>query len=146
MTVPNVTITWCRGNAKCKWCEQPISIGTPMVRVFFWNRGNEDSRKWNRQYCYHFPDCYSKQGMDYLNRNPYVPKPRKQRTLLSVENKRKRFLLIRKFNELSQRRGKIKDDYPDSLLLEANLTKRMVDIMLEVATVGGVPEAWAGKI
>ena len=147
MTIPNVTITWCgNGKARCKWCEQPIATGTAMVRVYYWNKGNEERRSWNIQNCYHFPDCYVAQGKDYLDRNPYVVKVRARRNLLSPEDKRKRFLLIRRFNELVQRRNKIAVGYPDNLAVEIQLTERMVEVMMEVAVLGGVPKSWAGKI
>jgi len=155
VTIPNVTIGWCRskgkgGAIKCKWCELPIEIGTAMVRVFFWNKGNENSRKWNVQHCYHFqedgPNCYVKQGLAYLEKNPYVPHARGIIHLLSEENKRKRFLLVRKFNELHQRKSNIKVEYPDNLPIEANLIERMVGVMMEVSGLGGVPKSWAGKI
>jgi len=117
-----------------------------MVRVFYWNKGNEETRRWNTQQCYHFPDCYVKQGMDYLARNPYAPRVRVRKVVLSPEDARKRFLLVRKFNELVQRRGKLVDGYPESLLSEANLTRKMVEVMLEVATLGGVPKSWSQKL
>lgn len=151
MTVPNVTIGWCRskgkgGAIKCKWCELPIEIGTAMVRVFFWNKGNEEKRKWNVQHCYHFPDCYSKQGMAYLEKNPYIPHARGIIHKLDDLDKRKRFLLVRRFNELHQRKSNIKVAYPDNLPIEANLIERMAEVMKEVAGLGGVPKSWAEKI
>ncbi len=145
MTIPNVIISWCQRAAQCRWCEQSITKGTPMVKVFFWNKGDDGSRRWNISLYYHFPDCYSKQGMDYLNRNPYVPKIGRKNKPAS-EDRRKRFLLIRRFNELHQRKSRIVDNYPDSLLVEVELTKRMVDVMLEVAILGGVPKSWSEKL
>ena len=146
MTAPNVTIKWCQKKARCRWCEQFVELGTPMVKVFFWNKGEDGNRKWNISHYYHFPECYAKQGLDYLNRNPYVPHARGRKTKLPEADRRKRFLLVRKFNELVQRRNNIKLPYPDSLAMEAQLTKRMVDTMLEITTVGGVPKSWVKKV
>ena len=142
MTIPNVTMVWCHKKATCKWCEQPIEVTSAMVRVFFWNKGG-DNRRWNVQLCFH-PECWVKQGMDYLNKNPYVPI--NKRITLSKEDARKRFLLIRRFNALVQRKNKIKSDYPDNMLVEIRLTNQMVEIMLDVAILGGVPKTWAEKI
>ena len=142
MTIPNVTMVWCQKKATCRWCEQPIEVATPMVRVFFWNKGQEDNRRWNVQHCYH-PECWIKQGLDYLNKNPYVPK--NKRIMLSKEDARKRFLLVRKFHALVQRKDNIKSEYPDNILTEARITNQMVEIMLEMALLGGVPKSWAEK-
>jgi len=152
MTIPNVTITWCRRKAKCRWCEQPIEIATPMVRVFFWNKGNIESRKWNSQNCYH-PECWIKQGLEYLEKNPFVyhktdntRQTKVNNSPLSEEDKRNRYLLVRRFNELAQRKNNIKTPYPDCLPIEANIIKNMTNIMMEVAVLGGVPKSWAAKI
>jgi len=148
MTIPNVTILWCRKQATCHYCGQPIEIGTAMVKVFFWNKGNEDKRYWNTQHCYHLdnPACWVKQGLDYLEKNPFVPHVRGRVRALSKEDSRKRYLLVRRFNEMYQRKNNIKAPYPDNLPIEARLIKQMVDIMMEVAGLGGVPKSWAEKI
>lgn len=151
MTVPNVTIVWCRKKATCKWCEQPIDIATAMVRVFFWNKGEDGNRKWNAQFCYHVVNqdgthCWDEQGLDYLRRNPYVPHRRGRKPSLSVEDTRKRYLLVRKFHALSQRRKNMNHSYPDSLLVDERLTKQMVNIMMEIVPLGGVPKSWVEKL
>ncbi len=142
--IPNVTMRWCQRKATCRWCELPIVTGTAVVAVFFWNKGSGD-RRWNTQICYH-PDCWVKQGLDYLDRNPYVPVRVRDKLKLSVEDKRKRFLLVRRFHALEQRKGNVKADYPDKLLVEVRLTKQMADIMLDVARIGGIPKSWAEKL
>jgi len=146
LTIPNVTMRWCQNRAECKWCQQYIEPGQPLVAVLFWNRGS-DGRRWNTQQCYH-PQCWIEQGLDYLKRNPYVPyrQGRKGYTELSVEDKRKRFLLVRKFHALEQRRKNIRAEFPESLLVESMLTKQMAEIMLDVARLGGVPKSWVKKL
>ena len=144
MTIPNVTMRWCVKKSICKWCEQPIDNGTPMVSVVFWNRGNPESRKWNSYSKYH-PRCWVDQGLDYLSRNPYVPQIREHKPKLCEEDRRKRFLLVRKFHKAGQQRKNC-GSFPDNLLVESGLTQQMVDIMLEVATLGGVPKSWAERL
>jgi len=148
-TIPNVTMRWCVKKSTCKWCYQSIDNGTPVVSVFFWNKGNPDNRRWNTQSYYHVVNkdgvhCWEAQGMDYLSRNPYVPQYREKKPGLCEEDRRKRYLLVRKFHKAEQQRkcGK----FPDNLLAEVRLTQQMVDIMLEVATLGGVPESWAERL
>ena len=149
MTIPNVVMNWCRKEARCHWdsCKLggTIAIAQPMVMVMFWNKGKENSRRWNTKYYYH-PQCWVEQGLDYLNRNPYVSYIRGRKCTLSKEDGRKRFLLVRRFNRLVQRKATITQDYPESSLIEANLTKQMLDIMLDVAVLGGVPKNWLEKI
>jgi len=145
MTIPNVTMRWCRKQATCRWCNKPIEIGTPIVAVLFWNKGNPDSRRWNVQICYH-PQCWVDQGLDYLNRNPFVPHRRGVKSKLSEEDRKKRYLLVRRFHALEQRKKNSKLDYPDNLLMDSRLTKQMTDIMLDMAKVGGIPKSWVEKL
>lgn len=144
LAIPNVTMRWCRKQAACEWCPEPILIGTPMVAVFFWNKGS-DNRRWNTSKYYH-PQCWVAQGLDYLNQNPFVPHRRGRVRTLSEEDSRKRYLLVRRFHALEQRKKNIKAPYPDNLLIEERLTKQMVDIMLDMINLGGVPKSWAEKL
>ena len=146
MTIPNVTITWCQRKAVCQWCEQPIEAGTALVKVFFWNKGDDGSRNWNTTQYYHFPACYSAQGLDYLSRNPYVAKHKGNVSKLSPEDRKKRYLLVRRFNELVQRKREIKLPYPNSVPLEMRLNDRMVEVMMEMASLGGIPKRWVEKL
>lgn len=143
MTVPNVTMTWCMRKSTCKWCEQSIEQATPVVTVFFWNKGKEDNRRWNVKQFYH-PNCWVAQGMDYLGRNPYVPR-RREPKLCTEDMERRRFLIDR-FHSLYQKRCSNHGQYPDGILREIDLTQRMVDTMMEVAALGGVPKGWAEKL
>ncbi len=145
MTIPNVTMVWCRKKAKCRHCDQTIEIGNSMVRVYFWRKGDAEVRKWNWQSCYH-PECWVKQGLEYLDKNPFVPHKRGRRITLNPEDRRKRFLLVRKFNELYQRKSNVMAEYPDNLPIEANLVNQMTQVMKDVAKLGGVPKSWAEKI
>lgn len=113
-----------------------------MVRVFFWNKGNPDIRRWNRTDFYH-PDCWIKQGLDYLKLNPFVSKRQGALVQLSEEDKRTRFLLIRKFHALQQRKRIIKAEFPNKLLVESRIDKRVAEIVLEMLKVGGVPKSWS---
>ncbi len=87
MTIPNVVMRWCKKKAKCRWCEEDIELANPMVAVVFRNKMVESNRSWNT-YLYYHPDCWVKQGLDYLNRNPYVEQRRRSRTLLLSEEDR----------------------------------------------------------
>ncbi|KKN53777.1 hypothetical protein LCGC14_0598700 [marine sediment metagenome] len=116
-----------------------------MVAVIFWNRGNADSRKWNSYYKYH-PQCWIDQGLDYLKRNPYVPQRRVRKQILCEEDKRKRFLLVRKFHKIIQMRKNCNHSYPDHVLTDIRLTQQMLDIILEIATLGGVPKLWTERL
>jgi len=145
MTIPNVTMRWCVRKSTCKWCGQPINNGTPVVTVFFWNKGSEDSRRWNTKFSYH-PQCWVNQGLDYLGRNPYVPQIREKKPTLCEEDRRKRYLLVRRFHKADQMMKNCNHSDPDSLLAEIRLTQQVIDIMLEVATVGGVPKSWAERL
>jgi len=140
--IPNVTIRWCKKSAICRWCNKPIEIATPMVTVFFWNKGNEERRGWNTTWYFH-PQHWIDQGLDYLSLNPYVPHKRGPKPKLSEEDRRTRFLLVRRFHALQQRKQKLKADYPDRLLIEARISRQAAEIIVEMIRVGGVPKSWA---
>lgn len=146
MTIPNVTMRWCQNQAKCKWCEELIKPGEAMVVVFFWNKGN-DGKRWNVQNCYH-PVCWLRQGYDYLERNPYVPYIHSGRQVVkartSDEDRRKRYLLTRRFHSLVQRRNKLSNG--SNPIVQLKLECQMSEIMLEMQKIGGVPKKWISKL
>lgn len=140
MTIPNVTMTWCQRQAKCSWCTDPIKLATPMVNVFYWNKGTPDHKGFNTRYYYH-PDCWIEQGLDYLKRNPFVS-AHQPRLPLTDEQKKARNKLLNRWSSLNQQIRNIKVDYPERVLEEARLEKRKVDLMLEIAPLGGIPKKW----
>lgn len=145
MTIPNVTMRWSRKSAICRWCDKPVEVSTPMVVVFFWNKGGEGRRSFNVKHYYH-PQCWVEQGLDYLRMNPYIPHKRGPKPKLGAEDRRKRFLLVRRKNALEQRKRKLKAEYPDRVLLEAKIDEQIMDIVLEVIKLGGVPKTWVEKL
>ena len=145
MTIPNVYMTWCQRKAICKWCEFAIEAGTPMVTVFFWHKGDEDHRQWNKKLYYH-PQCWVGQGLDYLKMNPYVPYVRKPKAKLSEEQRKQRAALLNRKCSLEQRRRNVKSGYPDRLLVEARLDRQIAELMMEMIPVGGIPKRWLEQL
>lgn len=143
----DVWFTHCQRRAKCRWCEKPIEKSKPMVITRLWRKGDENSRKWNITNYYH-PECYLAQGLDYLERNPYSPRGNRGRPKLhlSEEDKRKRYLLLRKKAALDQRKRKLKTSYPDSALMVARIDAQIVEICMDIALVGGVPKSWVEQL
>ena len=145
--IPNVCINWCHHTAKCRWCEQPIKPGIGMVTVFFWNKRKEaDNRKWNITHYYH-PECWLEQGLDYLRKNPYVPHTRwdlttKKDSPLTDEQRKYRYILLRRKAALDQRLRNLKPDNPDRTLYEARIGASIANIMVEILEYGGVPKKW----
>ena len=131
---------WCERQAGCKWCDKPIEAGNPMVAVFYWNKG-ADGRRWNTKQYYH-PNCWIEQGLDYLKMNPYVPYVRKQRLVLNDEDRKLRYMLLRRKSALDQRRRNLKSDYPEKVLIEARLDGKVAELMIQMITVGGIPKKW----
>ena len=145
MTIPNVSMRWCQKQAKCQWCEAMIEPGQAMVVMFYWNKGS-NNRRWNVQKCYH-PECWLKQGYDYLERNPYVPvqinngRPRLE---LSEQDKRQRYLILRRYHSLVQRLNRCNNG--SDLIKSLELECQMADLILEIAKVGGVPKKWLTRL
>ena len=145
MTIPNVFMYWCQHKAKCKWCEQTIEAGTPVIQVYFWNKGNEDKRTWNIKRFYH-PQCYIEQGMDYLKMNPFVPYQRstKSKGIAKLNNGQRelRYKLLKRKASIDQRKRRLNGDYPDRVWEEAKLDLQISELMVEIASVGGIPKKW----
>ena len=142
--IPNVYMSWCKRRAECKWCMRPITAGTPMVLVFFWNKGAQDGKKFNVKLYFH-PQCWVEQGLDYLKMNPYVPYIRSRKLELTVEEKKQRYILLRRKCSLDQRKRNLADT-PDRTLTEARLNKEIAKLMLEIVKVGGIPKRWVATI
>lgn len=143
MAIPNVIMKWCQKKAECQWCNQDIEVGSAMVAVFFWNKG-DDGRRWNVQKCYH-PNCWVAQGMDYLERNPYVPYIRgRRKSSLSPEDSRQRYLIIRRYHALNQRIGKLGNGA--DLFERLELEMHQIELILEMQKLGGVPKKWLEKL
>jgi hypothetical protein len=115
-----------------------------MVAVFFWNKG-DDGRKWNNQYCYH-PECWIAQGYDYLERNPFVPSyTGKAKMQLTEEERRQRFLAVRRYNALLQRLNKLDESSEPIKYLE--LECQMLDVVIEMNNLGGrIPKKWLARL
>lgn len=145
--IPHVWMVWCKRTAKCRWCEQQITTATPMVVVKYWRKGNENERKWNL-FLYFHPDCWVANGLDYLERNPYTVSVNRGRPKLSlsVEDKRKRTLLVMRKAALEQQKRKLKVDYPDKLLAMARIDEKMMEIFMDITKYGGVPKSWVRVI
>jgi len=140
MTIPNVTIAWSNRIAQCEWCPESIVAGTPLVTVFFWNKGSPEHKGFNVKKYYH-PNCWVAQGLDYLERNPYVPYIRKKKMELTPEQSKQRYSILRRKAAIDQR---IRDasNRPDVLLIEARLNIKITELMLEIAPIGGIPKKW----
>ncbi len=141
MTIPNVFMYWCQHKAKCKWCEKDIVAGTPVVKVYYWNKGNEEKRGWNVSKYYH-PQCWIDQGLDYLKMNPYVPYARKPKSSLTNGQKELRYKLLRQKASIDQRRRNLKSTYPDCVLDNAKLDEQVSRLMVEIIKIGGIPKKW----
>ena len=143
MSIPNVCITWCYREAKCPWCDLAIKVATPCVSVFFWRKGNPEIRGYNIKRFYH-PECWIDQGLDYLKMNPYTPRGEKRgpKTTLTIEQKAARMKLLRKKAMLEQQKRRIKSSYPDSLLTASRIDDKIMNVMLDIYKVGGIPPRW----
>ena len=140
MTVPNVTMTWSNRTAKCEWCEQQVETGTPLVTVFFWNRGSPDHKGFNVKKYYH-PNCWIAQGLDHLMLNPYVPYLRKPKLELTPSQSKLRYQLLKRKAAIDQRIRKLNGD-TDQITARALLGEKIAQLMIEIAPIGGIPAKW----
>ncbi len=141
MTVPNVTMKWCINHATCQHCNTYVEAGTPLVTVFFWNRGGPDHKGYNVKKYYH-PQCWIEQGLDYLKANPYIRHTPKKKLNLTSEESELRYKLLKRKASIDQRLRGLDMEYPDNLLVEARLRQNIIELMLQIAVVGGIPKKW----
>jgi len=139
MTIPNVTMTHCQRQAQCDWCPDQIEPGTPLVTVFFWNKGTPDHKGFNTKKYYH-PNCWVAQGLDYLTLNPYVPYIRRYKLELTKEQSKLRYSILHRKSALDQRLRKLEDN--PNPLTEAKLNQKIAELMIEIAPIGGIPKKW----
>jgi len=140
MTTPNVTMTWCQRQAQCAWCPDHIETGTPLVTVFFWNKGGPDHKGFNVKKYYH-PGCWVGQGLDYLKMNPYVPYIRKPKLELTPEQSRQRYIILRRKAAIDQRKRSM-EGQPGKVVTLAALNTKIAELMVEIAPIGGIPRKW----
>lgn len=140
MTIPNVTMTWCQHKAQCAHCPRTIKTGTPLVTVFFWNRGTEAHKGWNIKKYYH-PKCWIAQGLDYLKKNPYIPYIRKKKLELTPEQSKQRYIILRRKAAIDQRKRRLEGS-PNRIAGEASLDGKIAELMVEIAPIGGIPKKW----
>lgn len=142
MTIPNVTISWCQHQALCDWCPKHIESGQPMIVVFYWNKGSKSHSGFNTKKYYH-PQCWLDQGMDYLKRNPFVSTHKGAKRLdLTPEQKLERNKILRRKGAIEYRRSQIDHSLPNHKAIEAKMNIQIVDLMIEIAPLGGVPKKW----
>jgi len=114
-----------------------------MVIKKLWRKGDETSRRINLLFYYH-PECYMVEGLEYLQMNPYTPGLHKRgpKTTLTPDQQRQRKLILMRRASLIQRKKKLKVKYPDRLLFEAKIDQQLIDLMVEIAPLGGIPISW----
>lgn len=129
-------MSWNRRQATCQYCHQLIEVSNPMVVCQHWNMG-----KRYRQF-YHI-QCWVDNGMDYLRLNPYVAAARGRKHLqLSLEDRKRRRVMLVRHAALTQRIKKLKAKYPDSILPVLRVENKMIELAKEIEVVGGIPEKW----
>jgi len=137
----DVWMTWCKRKASCRYCEQPISKATPMVVGKIWRKGDNSSRKFNIKLYWH-PECWVKNGLDYLRMHPYSHgKHATKRLGLLPEELVERNKLLRRYGSAKSRLGKLTNSSGDVLRV-IRLETRMKSIMAEISQLGGIPKGW----
>ena len=143
MTVPNVTMTHCQRRAQCEYCPDLIDAGTPLVTVFFWNRGGPEHKGFNVKKYYH-PDCWIAQGLNYLKNNPYVPYQRKKKMELTPEQSAQRYIILKRKAAIDQRKRNL-EGRENNITAMVALDIKIADLIIEIAPLGGVPSRWLNQ-
>lgn len=112
-----------------------------MVKTKWWKKGCRVVQK-----CYH-PECWLKQGYDYLNSNPYIYKYRKcgRKSLkLTDEQRVIRKRLLVKMAKLNQRLAECSklEDSDSKLVKVSQIMIKKEELRKEIEKYGGVPKSW----
>ena len=139
---PNSYMNWCRRKAKCRWCEKEIPVATPTVTTFYWNTRSGGS--WNVKQHYH-PDCWLKNCMDYLERNPYTPGLRRGPKVKFIQEDRKeRLKLLQAKAALEQRKRRLlslPEENSNKVKL-GRIESKILNLYDKISRLGGIPKGW----
>jgi len=138
----DVWMTWVKRKTRCRYCGETMEKATPMVTGKLWRKGNPESRKINIRFYWH-PQCWVKQGLDYLSLHPYSSGSRGRKQLkLGEEDAKLRYKLLRKYAALRQRVTKLATKYPDNVLPILRIETQMKETAAKINEVGGIPPKW----
>jgi len=133
----DVWMKYCTRQARCKWCEEPILNGSPMVMVKIWKGKEGIERKYTITLRFH-PDCWIKQAMANLDKEP----PPTRKLPLSEEDSKTRKRLIRKYATTKHRLKVALDGGNYTGYRIDKLMCKLWDIRNQIELVGGVPKEW----
>lgn len=139
MILPKITWTYARRRARCRWCGGDVTVGSPMIRITWWDA----KRGWSRRKIYH-KECYITSICDYFDNHPYVAvvpsNAGRGRPKLDItdEQRSRRGRLLKLYHYHRERKKRLAWDDPQ---LEGIHT-RMRAIAIEMMKLGGIPRRW----
>lgn len=143
MTIPNVTMSWAQHRALCDWCSKPVNSGEEIIKVFFWNAGNPDGKRFYNIKKYYHPDCWMEQGREYLRTHPYISSHKgKDRMEITDEQRAQRNKILKRKAALELRKRNITPDNPRAKVIEAGIDRQISELVVEIALLGGIPTKW----
>ena len=139
----DIRMVWCKRQTKCRHCEEVIEVATPMVMGKLY----KGVKRRLTITMYWHPQCWIDTELAYLDDNPYTPGIRgRKRLSLPLDEQRKRFLLIRRYNTLKSRKDKLPSGNPDDILRIISMEEKMAQIAKEMEEIGGIPQKWLIKV
>lgn len=134
-----IWITWCRRQATCRYCELPIEVGNPLVR----GQSRQKAAEWKVKLFWH-PECWLKDGLQYLEQHPYSAKSQGRPKLQLDEDSKaaRKKLITRRAQILYNIREQLENgetELSESLLVEVS---KIVQFYREIEVLGGAPKSW----
>ena len=136
-----IRMAWLRQKARCRWCSEVILAGQAVVRGMSWVTDGDTKRHYLSIW---HPECWLKQGMDYLESHPYIPKqggPGRPRLQLTVEQRIKRRSCTVMFAKLKMEKMQVLTAGTAQWHMP-QLEERGRQLMERMKGLGGVPRSW----
>src|SRR3990167_10217610 len=147
----DVWISRVNKSVKCDYCGELIENGSPGVFGKLWKsyttEGTLEVRKWTRKFHWHAKRkrddqcCYLVQGLERMEKEPYVEKRGRKTIVMPKEMRAQRRLLLCRRGRVMQRlREEMAGEARVDLIIK--LGTQLETLKEEILPLGGVPKSW----
>jgi hypothetical protein len=139
----DIWVTYCRRRSKCRYCEEYILAGKPILVGKIWKQAGTTDVK--RRFCvtlrWH-PSCWLEQAMQRLDKVEYIPRKGRPLLQMSEEDKASRFAILRRRAAILQR-IRVETAKPEQNIDRIiHLGAMLADLKEEIKPYGGAPKSW----
>ncbi len=142
----DIWIAYCKREAKCHYCQQPIKARDYVVKGKLWRKLKTGLTHWSWRYYWHVKNkdgecCWLLEGIAYLEKNPYSSGLKGGKSLgLTDEDGKMRLAILRRHAKYTQKiRQAMETGNLDRII---RLATSMEKLKEEIYPLGGIPKKW----